>query len=344
MADYRQRKKRIDDKEVVILDGAIGTQLQAMGVPMHPVGWCGPVNLTHPGTVELMHERYIRAGADVITTNTFSTNRPKMEGSGYGDRVQEINIQAVRMAQQARDRVAADRSVYIAGSMSDHFAHLDEHSGVVGSRSTAARFTTGELRAYFEEVADILAEAGVDFFLIEYMGADNEARLLCTEVAKNTGLPVWVGVTAIMDSAGETVLLRYSGELVWRSSPRLAVEIREIDYEVTLAAAIKDIAPLEPDVISVFQSRLADTTAALDVLSKEWSGPLGAYSDAGRRDYIVPWQDRSVPNEESVDTFTQENKMWADMGVQVLGACCGFGVDYIKPLREALPGKVSSGG
>ena len=43
MADYKQLKKRIDDKEVVILDGAIGTQLQAMGVPMHPVGWCGPV-------------------------------------------------------------------------------------------------------------------------------------------------------------------------------------------------------------------------------------------------------------------------------------------------------------
>ena len=84
MPDYRDLKKRLENGEVIVLDGAIGTQLQDMGVPMHPVGWCGPANVTHPGTVELMHERYIKAGADVITTNTFSTIRPKMEGPGTG--------------------------------------------------------------------------------------------------------------------------------------------------------------------------------------------------------------------------------------------------------------------
>ena len=121
MSAYAQLKSRIDSGEVVMLDGAVGTQLEDMGVPMHPVAWCAPANYTHPDTVELMHERYIRAGAEVITTNTFSTVRPRLEGAGFGDKVQEINIRAVRLAQQARDRAASeDRPVYIAGSLAGH--------------------------------------------------------------------------------------------------------------------------------------------------------------------------------------------------------------------------------
>ena len=340
MAPYRQLKDRLDNGDVILLDGAVGTQLQDMGVPMHPVGWCAPANLTHPGTVELMHERYIKAGTDVITTNTFSTIRPKMEGFGYGDRVQETNIQAVRSARRARDRTSGDRSVWIAGSMSNHFGHLDIYSGVVGSRSQTGRYTSAEIRAYYVEVADILAEAGVDLFLIENMGADNEARLLAAEAAKNTGLPVWVSVTASMDSSDETVLLRYYRELFWWGSPLLSAENREIDYDLTLADAIKDIAPLDPDVICVMHSGFTDTTAALDVLREEWSGPVGAYPDAGRQDYLDSWQDRTVSNEESVNQFTDETRKWVDMGVQVIGACCGLGVDYIRPLRDALPDRV----
>ena len=72
MPRYSDLKDRLDEGDVIILDGAVGTQLQAMGVPMHPVGWCGPANDTHPATVALMHERYIKAGADVITTNTWA--------------------------------------------------------------------------------------------------------------------------------------------------------------------------------------------------------------------------------------------------------------------------------
>ena len=82
MADYASLKRRIDNGEVIILDGAIGTELQSMGVPMHPAAWCGPGNYTHPATVRKMHERYIRAGADIITTNTFNTIRPALEASG----------------------------------------------------------------------------------------------------------------------------------------------------------------------------------------------------------------------------------------------------------------------
>ena len=339
MANYQDLKARFDQGDTIILDGAIGTQLQDMGVPMHPVGWCGPANLTHPGTVELMHERYIKAGADVITTNTFSTNRPKMEGSGYGDSVQEANIQAVRLAQEARDRVAVDRPVYIAGSISEHMGRHDTRSGVVGSRSQTSRYTAAELRAYYDEWCDILAEAGVDFFLVEFVGHDNEARVIATETAKKTGLPFWVGLTTSQDPSDRTALLRI------RSAPEpspLEVNVREIDRDKTLATAIRQVVSFEPDVMSLFHARVTDITAGLDVLKEEWPGLLGAWPDAGRLDYTVVWQDRNVPNVESVDKFTEESRKWSEMGVQVVGGCCGFGVDYIEPLRGALPDRISA--
>ena len=76
------------------------------------------------------------------------------------------------------------------------------------------------------------------------------------------------------------------------------------------------------------------------MLSDEWAGPLGVYPDAGRRDYTAAWQDRRSPNEESVEDFTLEAGKWVDMGAQVIGACCGFGVDYTRPLAAALPPKI----
>ncbi len=338
MGTYRQLKSRLDNGDVVILDGAVGTQLQDMGVPMHPVAWCAPANYTHPDTVELMHERYIRAGAEIITTNTFSTVRPRLEGAGYGDKVNEINIRAVRLAQQARDRAASeDRPVYIAASMAGHTITHDPWSGVVNSGSSTARYTAAEFRAYAKEKADVMAEAGVDFFLIELMGADNEVRIILTEAARNTGLPVWVAFTSFIDPVTGDVTARYP--FTRRPSP-LNIEIREIDFSLSLADAIQQVAPLEPDVMAIFHSRFRDTVAGLEVLSREWSGPLGVYPDAGRHDYTAAWQDRRSPNEESVEDFTKEALKWVDMGVQVVGACCGFGVDYVRPLPAALPPRI----
>ena len=92
MAGYQHLKERLDQREVLILDGAIGTELQAMGVPMHPIAWCGEALYTQPYTVRQMHERYIRAGADIISTNTFSTLRQVLEASGYGNMVRPRSL------------------------------------------------------------------------------------------------------------------------------------------------------------------------------------------------------------------------------------------------------------
>ena len=120
MSDYINLRHRLAEHEVIFLDGAIGTQLQSMGVPMDNDAWCALALETHPFTVRRMHENYIRAGVDVITVNTYAAARHNLVPVGLSDKVKELNLRAVILAQDARDACAKDRPVYIAGSVSNY--------------------------------------------------------------------------------------------------------------------------------------------------------------------------------------------------------------------------------
>ena len=348
MANYGDLKSRVDRGDVIILDGAIGTELQAMGVPMDAASWCGPGNYTHPSTVRQMHERYIRAGADIITTNTFNTLRPALEASGYGELVREINVRSVDAALEARDRAADGRPVWVAGAISCRIPVRDRRTGTLlggTGYGYGASLSAEELRVYVDEQAGILAESGIDFFLMENMWADNESRRIAAEAAIATGLPVWVGFTASVAPDRETVRLSLGDDRhysVGMGMPMWTSSWRTVDYEMTLEAGIAEIAPLKPDVLGVFHSRLDETTAALQVMLDQWSGPIVVYPDAGRKDYLDTWQDSLVANDDTPDELAAASGDWVDMGAQVIGGCCGFGVDYIKPLRGALPDRIAS--
>ena len=344
MANYEHLKGRIDRGEAIILDGAIGTELQSMGVPMHPASWCGPGNYTHPATVRQMHERYIKAGADVITTNTFNTLRPALEASGYGELVREINVRSVDAALEARDRVDVGRPVYIAGSISCRIPIRDRRTGtLLGGTGFGygASLPAPELRGYVDEQADIMAESGVDFFLMENMWADNDSRAIAAEAAMGTGLPVWVGFTASVAPDSEEVRMSFGDDRNAYSSgmgmPMWTSEWRSVDYQMTLADGIDEIASLNPDAIGIFHSRITETTAALQVVLDRWSGPVALYPDAGRTDYLETWQDSSITNEETAVELTDEAANWIEMGAQVIGTCCGFGANYTKALRDTIP-------
>jgi S-methylmethionine-dependent homocysteine/selenocysteine methylase len=87
----------------VVVDGGMGSELEARGVPMDHEAWCGLANLEAPEVVRAIHEDYIRAGADVVIANTFPANRAALTAAGYGDRVEEANRAAVAAAFEARD-------------------------------------------------------------------------------------------------------------------------------------------------------------------------------------------------------------------------------------------------
>ena len=131
MSSYVDLKNRINNGEVIILDGAIGTELQSMGVPMHPASWCGPGNYTHRRRCARCTSATSEAGADIITTNTFNTLRPALEASGYGELIREINVRSVDAAVEARARVDVDRPVYIGGSISCRIPIRDSRTGTL---------------------------------------------------------------------------------------------------------------------------------------------------------------------------------------------------------------------
>jgi 5-methyltetrahydrofolate--homocysteine methyltransferase len=336
MADYQDLQNRIDGGEVIILDGAIGTQLQAMGVPMHPICWCAEALYTHPYTVIQMHERYIRAGVDIITTNTFSTTRAMLEPAGYGAHVRELNARAVYLAREAIARAGGKRSVYIAGSISNHVAGRIPQTGVLGPSIATHRIRSDDLQSYYQEVADVLAEAGVDFFLLENMRWHNESRVLAIKAAQATGLPVWCGFTGAKAENDPTVRLCDPAQV---KDPAFANDPR---VRTALADAIDEIAPLGVSVMSIFHTTVPNMEPALKVMLDNWSGPVGAYCDASRTDYTTSSQDKTIANVTTPEQHLEEAKKWVQMGAQIIGTCCGFGVEYIEPLREGLPTHIPS--
>src|SRR5262244_4133378 len=139
----------IDDR-ILVCDGAMGTMLYAKGVFINRC--FDALNLTQPDTVADVHQDYIRAGADVIETNTFGANRVKLRAFGLGDRVREINIEGARIA-----RDAARGKAYVAGAI-----------GPLGIRVEPwGKTGLDEAEGYFREQAQALLDGGVDLFILE---------------------------------------------------------------------------------------------------------------------------------------------------------------------------------
>src|SRR6516225_9817832 len=97
--------ERVSAGSVTVIDGGMGTELEARGVRMDGAAWSAAANLERPDVVKSAHEDYLRAGAEVIITNTYSAGRWPLEPAGFGDRVEEVNRNAVRAALDARESV-----------------------------------------------------------------------------------------------------------------------------------------------------------------------------------------------------------------------------------------------
>jgi 5-methyltetrahydrofolate--homocysteine methyltransferase len=154
---------------LVLTDGAWGTQLQALGLAPGecPDGW----NLTHPDRVRQVAESYVKAGSNVILTNTFRSNRITLAGHGLANRVVEINRAGVEIS-----RSAAGTRVKVFASM-----------GPTGKMLMMGEVTEEEVFAAFVEQASAIDAA--DAIVIETMTDIEEARI-AVRAAKTTGLPV----------------------------------------------------------------------------------------------------------------------------------------------------------
>ena len=300
-------QERLDNRDVIILDGANGTELQLRGAPMDGMAWCAVATKTNPAMLRGVHEDYIRAGADVITSNTYASCRHVLEAAGLGDEAVAINRRAVELAREARDAVA-DRPVWIAGALSCFTAGLD-HS----KRPEFAR-----AKANYREQASIMAEAGADLIVLEMMLHSGRAAA-AVEGAVATGLPVWVGFSC--RTADDGTVLMY---------PTRA------DAE-PFADVIPKVMGVGGSVAGVMHSTIEDTDPALDVLRARWSGPLLAYPESGEEFRMPIWH---YEERVSPDDLAAACEGWIAKGIQVLGGCCGTRPDHIRVLKERMPARL----
>jgi methionine synthase / methylenetetrahydrofolate reductase (NADH) len=170
------------EERVLVCDGAMGTMLYAKGVFINKS--FDALNLTQPDLVAEVHGEYVRAGADIIETNTFGANRIKLGSFGLADKLHAINVQGAKIA-----RHAARESAYVAGAI-----------GPLGIRIEPwGKTGLDEAREYFREQAAALTEGGVDLFVLETFRDLNEIGAAIDAVRSVSDLPIVAQMTTEED-------------------------------------------------------------------------------------------------------------------------------------------------
>jgi homocysteine S-methyltransferase len=301
--------ERLHNKEILLLDGGVSTEIRRRGVALDKNVWSGLATKTNPDEVRQVHEDYIKAGAQIITANTYSTARHVLESINLGHESKLLNLKSVQLAQQARDEVAREE-VFIAGSMSS-MPPLTSHQEVA---------VGGQIESSYQELAEGLADAGVDLIIAEMM-RDIENASIVIKAAVSTGLPVFIGFSAMMAENGVDVR-----SLRWKNAD-------DTTSAHDFGEMVETLKPLGGQAAGIMHTRVEDIGPALEVLRQHWSGPLLAYAETGK--LILPdWRYEEVSSPED---YAAEIEGWMEhYGVQIVGGCCGTGPEHIRALRQLL--------
>jgi homocysteine S-methyltransferase len=175
------------DKRPVVCDGAMGTMLYSKGISLNRC--YDELNAAMPQLVKEVHLAYVKAGAEVIETNTFGANKFRLQKFGLGDKVRELNLAGARLARE----VAGD-DLYVAGAV-----------GPLGIRlEPLGHISLEAARAAFREQISVLAEGGVDLIIVETMMDLNEAHQALLAAREVGQFPVIVQMTVQDDGSTPT--------------------------------------------------------------------------------------------------------------------------------------------
>ena len=304
--------ERLEAGQKLLLDGGTGSELQRRGVDVSKrtadgsIGaWSATANVDAPDAVRAVHEDYLRVGADIITTNSFWSNRTRLARLGQADRMEEYTRVSVELARAAVDESGFD--AYVAGSMAPPTGRRSPGNMAVSS---------DDLAGEFRDQAAVLAEAGSDFILLEYVSTVEEATTLVSAAAE-TGLPVFHGLKHF-DAAGTM------------ASNEDAVDAVHAIEGLPVAAVLDMCSPPE------------EITAVFPRVREAFEGPIGAYANIGY------WGDSKAPSdatrqwhridvgENSPDRYAEYARGWLAEGAQIIGGCCASGPEHIAALRPLI--------
>jgi S-methylmethionine-dependent homocysteine/selenocysteine methylase len=298
--------------DLIVLDGGAGRELARMGAPFRQPEWSALALLEGPDFVARMHQRYVEAGADVITTNSYAVVPFHLGSARFAARGAELADLAGRLARNAV--TVARRPVRVAGSLPP----------VCGSYR-ADLFRPDEARPILQVLIRSLAPH-VDHWLAETLSAIEEAELVREVIDATDGVarPLWLSFTLEDESAVRGQPRLRSGQPV---SEAVAAAIR-----LRAAAVLFNCSQPEvmQDAVSVAGRVLEDSRADLRV---------GVYANA-----FPPQPKDATANDGLSDIradLTPQNyltfaKAWHQNGASILGGCCGIGPEHIDALRRGL--------
>jgi homocysteine S-methyltransferase len=286
------------DRRVLVCDGAMGTELYARGVFINRC--FESLNLTEPALVDDVHAAYLRAGADVIETNTFGANRVKLRAFGLSEKVAAINREGARLARQAaaRHHATTGAYAYVAGAI-----------GPLGIRVEPwGKTGVDEAEQYFFEQAAALAEGGVDLFILETFRDLNEIGAAMTAVRRVCDLPIVAQMTTEEDgnSLDGTPPEQFAPVLLERGA-----SIVGVNCSVGPAPMLESI------------ERLAATLG---------DARLSAMPNAGRpRD--IEGRNIYLCSPEYMASYARR---FMSAGVRLVGGCCGTTPEHIRQISAAV--------
>jgi 5-methyltetrahydrofolate--homocysteine methyltransferase len=284
----------LQKQDIILLDGAIGTELDKRGL----MGRAGN-NLDSPSAVLEIHREYARGGCRALTTNTLTMNRIYIETHNVGISVRDVNKAGAELA-----REAADKDQYVLGNMSSTGQLLEPYG------------TYREQQFYdtFREQAEILAQFGVDGFLIETMFDLREAMCALRACRDNFSLPVIVSIAFATETKGGRTMMGDSAE-------KCAKGLTDAGTDVVGA----NCGDLDPTQMAVVVSQLRSATTL----------PVLAQPNAGRPKLVG---NRTV-FEMGPAPFAAGISKCLRAGASLVGGCCGTTPEHIRAVADMLEQK-----
>ena len=305
--------KRLDEivnERVLVLDGAMGTMI---GAVLGKVGNSDELNLTRPEVVTEIHRKYLDAGADIISTNTFNGQRISQADYNLQDKAWEMSFRGAKMAREEADKYSTEvKPRFVAGSMGPTNKTLSMSPDV--SNPALRDITYDELLDAYMEQADALMEGGVDALLIETIFDSLNAKCAidaCMRVMdkRQKQLPIMVSVT-VSDLAGRTLSGQTLDAFLASVStyPIFSIGLNCSFGATQMKPFIRELAQKAPYYISCHPNAgLPNALGLYDETAESMAPKMGELVDEGI--------------------------------VNIIGGCCGTTDEFIRKYQQLVVGK-----
>jgi 5-methyltetrahydrofolate--homocysteine methyltransferase len=306
------------NSRVLLFDGAMGTEIQKFNpkpedFPDGKDGFNDGLVITHPDWIKQIHRTYLDAGSDCIETNSFGSNKIKLDEYGFGDQTVEFNKKIAELASQVCSEYS-DKPRYVIGSMGP--------SGYLPSSNDPdlGQMPLDEIRMAFELQAEGLILGGVDALLIETSQDILEVKLVieaCHNAISKTGKKVPIIANTTLDQYGK-MLLGTNIQAAYTTVSDMGIDIFGMNCST---------GPIEMDP----SVRWLDEQNQLNLLVVPNAGM--PENEGGNAVYKMTPEKMG----EALSDFLKKYKK-----VKIIGGCCGTNPEHIKVLRKVIDEKASS--